>query len=648
MLKRFSLFLILLFVGFSLGFSYDSKEYQAFKLFEKAKFFYEQGEYEKAKEFLIKAIEILPNDGNIKIKEIRKKSKELCKIIPQGKTFKEFCQEKYYDKECKIIPIGRTFKKICKPNYEEYYKVVEYYPNKLLNQILASASPPYIKIEDVVFIDENKNNIFEAGEKAKLIVRISNIGKGKTPKDTKLKIFSNIFGEKVVYIGEILPGAKIEKVIDFIIPLEVKTSIENLNIEVLAQEYSPKPITKKFATKGIHAPEFRIVYRIDDDNMGESIGNNNGIIDPRETIELHISIENMGIGIAKGVEVILSSQEVEILRGIAKIGDLPPGAKANDSLVFFVPAYNNKKKITFSLEVHDALGLWKSRHILAFNIKRPGSKIIELAGNTVLTKLEESSLMNLARKNFASQEEKCVKKYPNRYLLAIGEINYVDQSQSSLEFVEKDLEIMKKLANCYMGVPKENIFIYKDLTYARFKRIIRKFSKKIREEDATIIVYYSGHGIMHTSGEFYLLPIDADISTEQDMLDSSIPLSFLEQKLGQAKGKKVFILDACRIKVAWKPAFMTLRMPNREDMAFLLATQEGGISYGLKTGTSAFTAALWKLVKAGIKNLDLDGSGYIEIKEIKRPLILRVKEIITDQTPEIIGYEDIKLFPLEE
>jgi len=472
-----------------------------------------------------------------------------------------------------------------------------------------------------------------------VFVRVANQGKGKSPEDTRLKISSPVFGEKIIHLGEILPHSDVEKEITLTVPVKVKTRKQMLSLEVLAGEYSPEPVKVSFYTKAPLPPRFKIGYRLDDDRIGESIGNGNGIIEPRETIELYVTVQNVGKGLAKGVEIALSSPEVSVLKPVAEIGNLPPGGKAEGKLVFFVPARFPNDRINFSLEVHEALGLWTASHTLAFNVKKRGVRLIELAG-PILPPEKSASFGSVVESMSGAS---CVRQYPNRYFLAVGEIHYTDQP--SLDFVEKDLELMKRLAICYMGIPEENLAIYKDLSYARFKRIVRNFAKKIHEKDATVIFYYSGHGVMHTSGEFYLLPTDADTTTEKDMEDSSIPVGFLEQVLGKIGREKIFILDACRVKVSWKPAFLMPKGPKEDDVTFILSTQEGEISYGTREGSSAFTTALWRLVQEGIKNLDLDASGYIELAEIKKPLIIRMKEVTADQKPNIRGPEDVRLFP---
>ena len=64
------LFSFLFFIGL-VSFVYASSEEEAWELFEKGKSFYEAGNYKKAYRFLRKAIEIVPEDGKLKIRKTK-------------------------------------------------------------------------------------------------------------------------------------------------------------------------------------------------------------------------------------------------------------------------------------------------------------------------------------------------------------------------------------------------------------------------------------------------------------------------------------------------------------------------------------------------------------------------------------------------
>lgn len=61
-----------------------------------------------------------------------------------------------------------------------------------------------------------------------------------------------------------------------------------------------------------------------------------------------------------------------------------------------------------------------------------------------------------------------------------------------------------------------------DLNAAEMRRALRDFGGRTREADVAV-VYYAGHGI-ELDGTNYLIPIDAALETDSDVLDETLPL----------------------------------------------------------------------------------------------------------------------------
>ncbi|MBC8368009.1 T9SS type A sorting domain-containing protein [bacterium] len=70
-------------------------------------------------------------------------------------------------------------------------------------------------------------------------------------------------------------------------------------------------------------------YVVDDDNLDDSQGNGDGQLNPGETIELPVSLKNLGSATATGVSAILSSDDpfVSIVDGNEDFGDIAAGAE---------------------------------------------------------------------------------------------------------------------------------------------------------------------------------------------------------------------------------------------------------------------------------------------------------------------------------
>jgi len=81
----------------------------------------------------------------------------------------------------------------------------------------------------------------------------------------------------------------------------------------------PKPITGALVT--LHG------YHVDDDSIGLSLGNNNGLVDFGETIELSVVLENIGDSTAYDVDATLRTAHllVSVIDSQSTFGDIPAG-----------------------------------------------------------------------------------------------------------------------------------------------------------------------------------------------------------------------------------------------------------------------------------------------------------------------------------
>jgi hypothetical protein len=104
---------------------------------------------------------------------------------------------------------------------------------------------------------------------------------------------------------------------------------------------------------------------IDDDSSGESIGNGDGVVNPGETIELPVQVENFGTETATNVTASLSSTDpyITILDGNEVFGTIPAGGTAwsTDDFGFRVGgSCPHGHVLTFDLDVRVGLEQHKS------------------------------------------------------------------------------------------------------------------------------------------------------------------------------------------------------------------------------------------------------------------------------------------------
>lgn len=83
-----------------------------------------------------------------------------------------------------------------------------------------------------------------------------------------------------------------------------------------------------------------------------------------------------------------------------------------------------------------------------------------------------------------------------------------------------------------------------DQNALEMRRTLRDFAAKARDADIAVI-YYAGHGI-ELDGNNYLIPTDAALETDGDVLDETIPVDRALFAVEPAKQLRLIILDACR------------------------------------------------------------------------------------------------------
>jgi uncharacterized caspase-like protein len=100
------------------------------------------------------------------------------------------------------------------------------------------------------------------------------------------------------------------------------------------------------------------------------------------------------------------------------------------------------------------------------------------------------------------------------------------------------------VGNMFRKAGFDSVDIKLDLNVAEMRKALRDFGGKAREADVAV-VYYAGHGI-ELDGTNYLIPTDATLETDSDVLDETLPLDRALFAVEPAKQLRLVILDACR------------------------------------------------------------------------------------------------------
>jgi uncharacterized caspase-like protein len=90
----------------------------------------------------------------------------------------------------------------------------------------------------------------------------------------------------------------------------------------------------------------------------------------------------------------------------------------------------------------------------------------------------------------------------------------------------------------------DSVDVRLDLSASEMRRMLREFAGRTRDAEMAVI-YYAGHGI-ELDGNNYLIPTDATLETDGDVLDETIPVERALFAVEPAKQLRLIILDACR------------------------------------------------------------------------------------------------------
>jgi tetratricopeptide (TPR) repeat protein len=149
------------------------------------------------------------------------------------------------------------------------------------------------------------------------------------------------------------------------------------------------------------------------------------------------------------------------------------------------------------------------------------------------------------------------------------------------------------------------VILLQDASQRQMEEAVDRLNEKLRP-GGTGLFYYSGHG-MQVKGENYLIPIDARIRREQDVLYETLPVGKVIGAMEDAGNEiNIIILDACRdnpFSRSWRSGTRGLAEINAvRGMLIAYATAPGQLAEDGKGRNGTYTSYLLKHIKTA--NLD--------------------------------------------
>lgn len=197
------------------------------------------------------------------------------------------------------------------------------------------------------FVDRDgvrPNRILDAGERAELIITVENQGRGLA-----YDVVPVISGEGKGFIigergslGTIPAQGRKEVRVPILGELHLGNGQGSLIIEVKEKRgYDAKKVKLSFQTARLERPNLVVKsVRVNDGTEGVASGNANGIIENGETVELHVFVENTGVGDAYGVKLSLieaTPSGVEVVQGEGDIGHIGVKETGRGKVVIRIP-----------------------------------------------------------------------------------------------------------------------------------------------------------------------------------------------------------------------------------------------------------------------------------------------------------------------
>jgi len=169
-----------------------------------------------------------------------------------------------------------------------------------------------------------------------------------------------------------------------------------------------------------------------------------------------------------------------------------------------------------------------------------------------------------------------------------------------------------------------------DLSYVEMRSIVRRFIKDLDGAEIALF-FYAGHG-MQVGGENYVLPVDARLSSEDDLEFEAITIASVLSAMERKTRTNLVFLDACRDNPLAKS--MSRTMGSRSTAVgpglaqqnaglgtlISFSTQPGNVALDGAGKNSPYTAAL-------LKHLGTPGEGILQsLVKVRREVLAATGE----------------------
>ncbi len=530
------------------------------------------------------------------------------------------------------------------------------------NQDVVAALPSDFKpprlnatlINDTLY-EPSGNTILDAEEKGYVDITVSNTGEGSALGVEVVVEGTTVQGliwDRSAYYGEIKPNQEMTKRLYMTAAANVIDTTCRLTFRFKELSgFYPDAINLEFTTASLKRPVLVLA--------GYGVDAKDGMIKPEEMARVVCRLQNLGQGVARGVNLEASfGQNVFPLGNSTKvqsIGIMNPGEVRDVTLEFV--ANKDAVELPISVIIYEERPEFSTSTIpleLSLEKKQRTTREIVVAGTPSAYKdIDPAESLNI---DVESNIPK-TKVATNAIAVVLGIEDY--QNISGVPYAKRDALWMKNYFMDALGIPEAKIICRTDAEVTgSFMRSLfgdkGMLARRAGDTMPDIYFYYSGHGAPSISkADAYLIPWEGNVEYIES---SGYPLTQLYNDLNSLKAKSVTVfMDACfsgqsKDNVALyagakMPVLYTKPTTGAEKATVFSASQSNQISNVLEDKKHGLFS--YYLMKGMQGSADKDQNKKITVGELREYLIKEVPNaanlIDREQNPDITSPDMSKI-----
>lgn len=470
----------------------DEKE--ALTFYQQAEKYNQQKEYQQALEYYQQALQMRANDGQVTVDK---------NIVTQ------------------IVAKGRSVEKVS----IDRSKRVDYLPNLRISQIknllderYRRTHPPELAFSWISLREPTHDNVLDGGEKGNLIFELKNIGKSQALGvniNAQVDDADGISIKNHETIANIDPNESVTVMLDLVAERSVADKTRRFLVRAKEQTgFDSNEIDVILHTKP-HRPEHLVVHVPIVNDF-----NNNMLIEPSETVEVAVDVENTGLGVSQSITAMVELGENVYLgansESTVALGEIFPGEIKSIYFTFITnKRIQHGQELPIKISLIDSAGKEQASRALGLSAHVPKDK----------TKVSLSPKSRVTRQNtniFSDgiEIDLSYRKPKDKFAVAvvIGNKSYSENGVPQVKYAHNDAKMMKRYLVDLLGYHENNILYYEDATTAKFHEIFGTQSNYagrlfnfVEPGKSKVFIYYSGHGAPDLKNKgTYFVPVDAN------------------------------------------------------------------------------------------------------------------------------------------